>query len=227
VNIRPLSPPVELPENVLVSAVMPTRGRREWAARAVQCFRTQTYPNKELVILDDADDPSFAEAPEGAHYERMPKRLIVPLKRNRVCEMATGEIIAHFDSDDWSDPRRLEDQVRVMREAKKAVTGYRGMYFWDESTKQAWLYSGPGNYALGTSLIFTKAWWKLNPFSKDQESGSDTAFVGQAFSKQQLANPGGKGLMVARNHRGNMKPRNYGTHWRKVNKSEIPEGFWL
>ena len=48
---------------MLISAIMPTRGRQAYAIDAVSCFRCQTYPDKELIILDDADNPSFAVIP--------------------------------------------------------------------------------------------------------------------------------------------------------------------
>ena len=45
----------------LVSAIMPARGRPAMAAAAVECWRRQTWPNTELLILDDADCPAFPE----------------------------------------------------------------------------------------------------------------------------------------------------------------------
>src|SRR5688572_15862161 len=49
----------------LACAVMPTRGRVAFAKHALESFHSQTYPNKQLIILDDADDRSF---PEGVNH---------------------------------------------------------------------------------------------------------------------------------------------------------------
>ena len=39
-----------------VSCLMVTRQRYVFAQRAIACFRRQTYPNKELIIVDDDPD---------------------------------------------------------------------------------------------------------------------------------------------------------------------------
>ena len=40
-----------------VSCLMPTYNRRPFAARAIDAFLAQDYPERELVILDDGEDP--------------------------------------------------------------------------------------------------------------------------------------------------------------------------
>lgn len=35
---------------------MPTHNRRRFIPLALECFRARTYPNKELVVVDDGDD---------------------------------------------------------------------------------------------------------------------------------------------------------------------------
>ena len=41
---------------MLVSCVMPTHNRRDFILTAIDCFLNQTYPEKELVIVDDGSD---------------------------------------------------------------------------------------------------------------------------------------------------------------------------
>src|ERR1700690_1048342 len=45
----------------LVSCMMPTSRRPEMAREAVRMFRAQSWPYKELIILDDDLTPSFAD----------------------------------------------------------------------------------------------------------------------------------------------------------------------
>src|SRR5262245_40359289 len=93
-----------------VSCILPTRGRHDLATQAVECFASQTYPDKELIIVDDADDPSFRYGilrPDSLYVTSI-ERLNIAAKRQLCCEYTTGDVIAHFDSDDYSDPRRLE-----------------------------------------------------------------------------------------------------------------------
>ena len=133
---------------MLVTAIMPTRGRPRWAAHALHCFRAQTHPDKELIVLDDDDDPSF---PHGlpdtlAAYYRLDHRLRISAKRNRCAELGRGAIITHFDSDDWSAPERMADQVERLEHSGKAVTAYHSMLFYDESSSQAYKYTGHPSY---------------------------------------------------------------------------------
>src|SRR5678816_1480647 len=118
--------------NQRVSAIMPTRGRREFAEKAVVSFLSQTYQNKELIIFDDADDPSFdlKKWPNGIHYYRTTQRFTVGAKRNICCELANGELIVHWDSDDWSRSGRIELQVQLLEESGLSVVGFKSLAFY-------------------------------------------------------------------------------------------------
>jgi hypothetical protein len=65
------------PKPPLVTAIMPTAGRPEFALQAVRYFCDQDYPNKELVVLEDGtrsragrlpDDPASATSLPGRRY---------------------------------------------------------------------------------------------------------------------------------------------------------------
>jgi glycosyltransferase involved in cell wall biosynthesis len=218
----------------LVSAVLPTRGRSAWAAQALQCFLSQDYPNKELVVIDDADDLSFPEPPqlEGVRYLRNATRLTIAQKRNQVCAEASGDVIMHVDSDDWSAPERMWFQHQLMMDSGKAVCGFRTLLFYDEHARQAWRYEGRSDYALGTSLAFTKDFWAAHPFQEWRRpgelrlTGSDNVMVKAAADAGQLLTVPGRQMMVARIHQGNTSPKICQTHWKKVNRTELPQGFF-
>jgi hypothetical protein len=72
-----------MPDFPLVSAIMPTRARPQFAREAVDLFLAQTWPNKELVILDDEEHPSFPSgiAGDGIRYEQLRFTLTVGAKR--------------------------------------------------------------------------------------------------------------------------------------------------
>ncbi len=135
-------------------------------------------------------------------------------KRNFGCELAAGEIIAHWDDDDYSAPGRLSDQVGRLQSSGKAVTGYNQMLFTDG--KDWWSYDGIGNWAIGTSLCYRKDWWVAHPFLSLQV-GEDGQFVGEAQGQKQIvAIPAGD-LMTATVHSGNTSPRRLADYgWRKL-----------
>lgn len=221
----------------LCSAVMPTRGRQTWAAQALACFLLQDYPEKQLIILDDQDDPSF---PDGIRQTRYPfvthvmlqNRLTIPKKRNMAASIADGEIIWTLDSDDWSDPRRMSDQVELMETSGRSVVGYHSMLFFDERTGKAWKYVGHSSYAIGTSLCFTKAWHNAHPFRPHPETptfGEDNLFMGEARNAGELMSVDAGQLMVARIHLDSTSPHDLGPvqqSYRAVGRDAIPAGFF-
>ena len=213
---------------MLVSAVMPTRGRRQFAAQALRSFLSQTWPEMELVILDDADDPSFEVPPpfDNVKYVVLENRLTIPQKRNMVCEIAVGNIIVNFDSDDWSAPTRVERQMAMMEAEKKAVCGFRQMYFWDITKRQAWLYRGAHNYVLGTSLMFKREWWEKHIWNLKFKIASDNIFTSEAARSKQLIVSSVTDQMVARCHPGNTSPKRFGIAWKKTERENIPNEFF-
>lgn len=214
----------------LVTAIMPTRGRREYAAMTVQNFLAQTWSDKELIILDDPDKPSFETSPEflGANIRHVvaDKKYNIAEKRNMLCKAAAGEVIVHFDSDDWSAPARIERQMEMLQREKKKVCGFRSMYFWQVDKNQAWIYKGASNYTLGTSLMFHKSWWAHNHWDKRFKVGSDNIFVTQAWHAKQLVVSTMMDLMVSRNHSDNTNARRYGLNWKKVDRAMLPSAFF-
>lgn len=189
----------------LVSAVMPTRSRRNYAQQAVECFLSQTYLNKELVILDDFDNPSF---PDGLthpliRYHRTDNIIYnIPMKRNRVNALANGDIIWHLDSDDYSAPNRMADQINRLKETQKSVTGYGNLLFYQEATGKVFEYR-QRDYACGSSLCYLRSFWLKNQFIEIKATGSDNFFVKAARESGELDSTIGGSDLIARIHDGN------------------------
>ena len=102
------------PDVPLVSCVMPTHNRGLFVPQAVRCFLAQDYPNKELVVVDDGTERVEAVVPAGTaiRYVGVDRRLTLGEKRNLGIEMSGGDIIAHWDDDDWYAPGYLTRMVR-------------------------------------------------------------------------------------------------------------------
>jgi glycosyltransferase involved in cell wall biosynthesis len=190
---------------MLVSAIMPTRGRPEFAAAALLCFFNQTWPEKELVIADDADNLSFPNGLEGPEiqYHRLARRLTVGAKRNICCSRARGECVIHLDDDDWSAPGRFADQLARLVQSGKAVTSYDAMEFRHVGEAARWRYKGS---PIGSSLCYRRAWWLEHPF-EDRQSGQDERFAIQAGAHGVSVDAGN--FMWASVHPGNTSVRDF------------------
>lgn len=111
----------------LISCLMVTAGRADLAERAVQCFAAQTWPRRELVIVDDgADDyePMLARYRDRAtiRYQRIapqPGRLLGAL-RNLSLDLAAGDCCTQWDDDEWYHPERLARQMAARSGANGA-----------------------------------------------------------------------------------------------------------
>lgn len=216
-----------------VSAIMPTRGRPSFAYRAVEYFKAQKYPHKELVIVDDEEEPSF-ESPQifglkdSVRYFLLKRSRNIPEKRNIACAASFGSIIMHMDSDDWSSPERMAVQVDQLLESGKMVAGFNSMLFYQEETARLFKYhSVIREYGIGTSLMYFRSWWKMFPFLESQSIGEDNYFVSCARKQNQIICAPANDLMVARIHGGNTSVKNLeGDNFKPVDVLQLPKGFY-
>jgi O-antigen biosynthesis protein len=193
------------------------------AAEAVASWLQQDWRDRELVILDDSNRPSFPDGiiGPGIKYEAAAGGSI-GWKRNRCCELASGEWIAHWDDDDWSHPARLAHQMGIAMASGAPVVGYRQMEFRDLHTGERWLYKASSDrYALGTSLIYRRWFWErcrfveVNHLPDGTLIPEDAAFV--AAAGRCIVTDPGQGMMWASIHPSNTSPRHTGgALWSKI-----------
>ena len=197
---------------MLVSAVMPTRGRPEFSRQCLDCWRIQAWEHKELLVIDDYDDPSFPlglRESGGVRYELMPGRPSIGEKRNLGAKLAHGEVVVHFDSDDLYSPDRMFDQVMRLEGSGKSVTGYTGMRFtdghrwWKNNNK-------PGGF--GASLCYRRDWWAQHPFPNTSD-GEDWGFASEAMRANQFISADAGTMMAVRMHDGNTGKVVIGQGW--------------
>jgi GT2 family glycosyltransferase len=145
------------PQSPLVSCIMPTFDRRAFIPQAVSCFLAQDYPNLELVVVDDGNDPIADLLPSDPRivYLRLGSRMSVGAKRNYACERARGEIIVHWDDDDWYPQSRVRAQAGALIERGADVCGTSVLYYYDRAREQAWIYQysgGPSAWVAAQSV---------------------------------------------------------------------------
>lgn len=113
---------MENEEYPLVSAIM-LAGRTSIkdVLSAIKCFKAQTYPYKELIIVNNASNHLEAsgfniKAEQDIFLIDTPFGLSSGMARNYGISAANGRILAQFDPDYWYSPNRLESQVATLAE---------------------------------------------------------------------------------------------------------------
>ena len=188
----------------LVTCIMPTAGRTELVCQAISYFLAQDYPNKELLIVYDRDEPADDGDDPRVRRMHLHQSAALGAKRNLACKEAAGEIIVHWDDDDWMAPWRLSYQVRALTDSNAAVCGLDKLYFYEPERDQAWLYVYPERarfWVAGATLCYLKAFWRENPFP-NINVGEDTRFVWSGDARRMIALPDAS-FYVAMIHRGN------------------------
>jgi O-antigen biosynthesis protein len=209
---------------------MPTTAARlKYLPRAIRCFKEQTHPSMELVIIEDGGAGVRESLPSDPRirYVSVPKVGSLGQKRNIAAGIARGEFIAHWDDDDWSAPERVAVQLQRLLSTGVPVTGFERLLFWDERTEVAKLYVGTARYCAGSTLFYRRDWWVNHPFPPIQ-IGEDDMFIGMAARSQGLAVMDGYGLMVASSHDNNTSKRDEQAtrSFLRASKSDIPAGYF-
>lgn len=129
-----------MPSRPLISCVMVTADRPELCRRAIISYNNQTYPNKELIVLDNGTKDMqhlLHDVPENelryAHRANNRATTIGEL-RNLSLEMVRGDVVVpQWDDDDWSAPERLDTQYKALVEnGADAVTLYATLMHVDD-----------------------------------------------------------------------------------------------
>jgi len=186
-----------------VVAVCLTADRPEMTRQAVESFRAQTYPREKrlLFVMDTGTYTKWSfdlwgEDNEGYFNGHPHRGKTVGELRNLANQCHASDIICHFDSDDWSHPNRIAEQVSLLQRSGSECVGFNEMLFWRDGiyctceagkfgshhycgcaaldNKQAWLYTNrSATWALGTSLCYWRSAWERAPFAA-LNSGEDT-----------------------------------------------------
>ena len=113
----------------LVSVIMPCYNMEKFIAYTIESVQRQTYPNWELLIVDDASTDGTAEIVKNHQIQDdriqfvvKPKHSGIADTRNQCIKMAKGRFLAFLDADDIWHPEKLETQLGFMMEKNVGFT---------------------------------------------------------------------------------------------------------
>jgi len=119
----------------LVSVIIPTYGRPEFLKKAIELVRRQDYTNLEIVIVDDSPQPMELAVENNVNYIHLTSRNSIGAKRNLAVENSKGDIIVHWDDDDYFREHRIREQVTPIINGEADMTVLEHHYYFHLPSK--------------------------------------------------------------------------------------------
>lgn len=156
-----------MPNTTLVSVVMSNWNGSRYLRESIESMLNQTYKNFEFLLLDDGSTDASKDIIR--EYAAKDPRIVMVLADenvgltrtlNKGIAMAKGKYIVRMDSDDVSEPTRIEKQVAFMERPENVRVGVCGSYcsIIDKEGKQGAIKKFPV-----TDQEIRKAIWYRNP----------------------------------------------------------------
>ena len=95
--------------------------------KAIESLLQQSYPNIEIIVIDDCSAPAISESIEALCRQKAERPIVYYrnsdnvgqyISRNTAIGLAKGDYIAIQDDDDVSHPQRVSAQVKALEEKK-------------------------------------------------------------------------------------------------------------
>jgi len=128
----------------MISIIILTYNRAGFISEAIESALEQSFPDWELIVIDDASEDNTREIVEEyivrdsrIKYFRNDEHLRISKSRNKALSLALGEYVAVLDSDDvWSDRDKLKKQYGFLEGNKDYVLIGGGVIVIDEYGKE-------------------------------------------------------------------------------------------
>lgn len=111
--------------NLLVSGLCVTANRPAFLEHAVRWWRAQTWPRKELVVVDGSRPGLRLDLSKvrDVNHVLLDPDLDMGAKHNLAIARAQGDALCYTDDDDWFHPRRVLRQLEPLAEDRATITG--------------------------------------------------------------------------------------------------------
>ena len=131
---------LETNQTPLVSIIMIFLNAEKFIQEAIESVRAQTYPNWELVFVDDGSTDASTEMAQ-RYVRQYPEKMKylehaghqnrgMSASRNHGIRQSRGDYIAFLDADDVYLPHKLERQVALLADQPSAAMVYGTTQYW-------------------------------------------------------------------------------------------------
>jgi glycosyltransferase involved in cell wall biosynthesis len=133
-----------------VSVITPTYNRREFLPMLIHLYQSQTYPKelRELVILDDSpttNEDLIPKNDKSIQYYYQSEKMTLGEKRNKLNELAKGDVIVCFDDDDYHFPERITQSILKLNSTKSLIAGCSTLSIYYTDINETYKYGPFGN----------------------------------------------------------------------------------
>jgi glycosyltransferase involved in cell wall biosynthesis len=117
-------------EKPLVSVLIPLYNKVDYFEETLQSVLYQTYPNIEIIIVDDGSTDGSLDIAKKYLSENITifeqKNKGASAARNKAFELSKGDYIQYLDADDVLDKSKIEEQVKVLAKHPNCLTIAQG-----------------------------------------------------------------------------------------------------
>jgi glycosyltransferase involved in cell wall biosynthesis len=110
----------------LVSILIPAFNAEDWISYTIQSALAQTWPRKEIIVVDDGSSDRTAEIAQ--RFALKGTRVVskdnegASATRNQALRLSQGDYIQWLDADDLLAPDKIERQLAALRESDSTQT---------------------------------------------------------------------------------------------------------
>ena len=126
----------------LISVIIPVYKVEKYLPRCLDSIIIQTYKNLEIICVNDGS-PDICLSILREYAEKDSRIIVldqenqgVSAARNNGLKLATGEVIAYIDSDDWIHPLYFETMITCMEETNADVVFCEGTKVYDDESSE-------------------------------------------------------------------------------------------
>jgi len=173
-----MDPNLDKSQKIFFSIIVPTYNRAAFIQETISSFLKQTYPYFELIIVDDGSSDNTREL-----INSIPDTRIKYFRkengergaaRNFGAQMANGDYINYFDSDDIAYPNHLELAAKAIMELKNPMIFHLGFEMKNELGKL--IYKSKAQKGIGNSAILKVNYINPNPLFVHQHTLAEVVY---------------------------------------------------
>ena len=191
-KIPSINPSIDFDKLPHVSLCIPTYNRAKFIPIINMNLNNNTYPSDklEIIILDDGTEEIESKLPkmDNIKYYKYNKKNTIGFKRNECVRLASNDIIAFMDDDDYYYPNSLFNRVCHLITSNKDCIFCSTIGCFSINKLSSIINTSPINYPVEkkvseATLTFKKSFWHNHKFNNNDSINEGEHFIKNAVHK--------------------------------------------